>query len=295
MSQKEKIRHLRQTFVQSKGLFALFSIVLSLLLVIGSTYAWVTSQDQRVNRAAGNEKKLSAKIDEEFQQVYRWSPGTTKQKRLRVTNNGDTPALVRVSLHEFFLKFETDVTDNQRDNSAEIKGNGNLVSYTNLDASAKYVRVNDTETWAVGNYYEISASNYYKVDQAIVNALTDPSKSYVYKDASREMPLKAIQLDFQSSKVFDETNPPSSSETKYWYYENGYFYYSEALAPNESTPDLLENVTLDATYTNQYKGALYKLVPQMDARDLSRGLLDDWSIDSDDFIYDVYQELLPYK
>ena len=294
LSQKEKIRHLRKVFLKSKGLFALFSLALSLLLIIGSTYAWVTSEDQRVNRAATNTKRISARIDEDFQQVFHWTPGTTKQKALRVVNDGEIPAFVRVSLHEFFLQFETDVTDNQKDNPAVTNGNGNLVPYKTLDASAKYVQVKDTTTWETGRYYEVSASNYYKVHQAIVNPLDNPAKAYIYKDINRTLPLRAIHLNFQSGKVFDQSTPPTGGDSKYWYYEKGYFYYSEILQPNERTPDLLENVTLDPAYTNQYKGALYKLVPKMDARDLSKGLLSDWDIASSDFVYSLYQPLLPY-
>lgn len=293
MSLRKKWQHLFRTFVKSKGLFALFSIVLSLLLVIGSTYAWLTSNDQRINRAAENTRKLSAKIDEDFQPVYHWAPGTTKKKELRVINDGEVPAFVRLSLHEFFLQFETDTIDNQRENSAEIKGNGNLVVYSNLDASANYVQVKDLSTWEAGRYYEVSASSYYKVAQAIVNPLADPSKAYHYQDTTRTNPLKAIELDFTTGKVFDENTQPASSDTNYWYYEKGYFYYSELLQPNDSTTNLLESVTLDPAYTNQYKGALYKLVPQMEARDRSKGLFADWNIDSSDFVYTLYQSQLP--
>lgn len=293
MSLKEKCRHLFLVFLKSKGLFALFSIILSLLLVIGSTYAWITSNDQRINRAAENTRKLSARIDEDFQQVYHWAPGTTKKKELKVTNDGEVPAFVRLSLHEFFLQFETDVTDNQRENSTEINGNANLITYKNLDASANYVKVKDTATWEVGNYYEVSASSYYKVNQAIVNPLADHSKAYNYKDDSRTNPLKAIRINFSPGKVFDENDAPSGSDSNYWYYEKGYFYYSEILQPNEQTTNLMESVTLDSAYTNQYKGALYKLVPQMEARDKSKGLFSEWGIDESDFVYTLYQSQLP--
>ena len=293
MSLKEKCRHLFLVFLKSKGLFALFSIILSLLLVIGSTYAWITSNDQRINRAAENTRKLSARIDEDFQQVYHWAPGTSKKKELKVTNDGEVPAFVRLSLHEFFLQFETDVTDDQRENSTEINGNANLITYKNLDASANYVKVKDTATWKVGNYYEVSASSYYKVNQAIVNPLADHSKAYHYKDASRTDPLKAIGINFNLGKVFDANDAPSGSDSNYWYYEKGYFYYSEILQPNEQTTNLMDSVTLDSAYTNQYKGALYKLVPQMEARDKSKGIFTEWDIDESDFVYTLYQSQLP--
>nr|WP_242704677.1 BsaA family SipW-dependent biofilm matrix protein [Enterococcus sp. 665A] len=282
-----------QTFVRSKGLFACFSLVLSLLLVVGSTYAWITSADERVNRTDANQRKLSAMVEEDFTQVFHWSPGTSKKKEIRVTNNGEVPAIVRLSLHEFFVSFETNVADNHRENSAVEEGNGNLVVYPATSVQPNNtIKVKDTDTWKINNYYSVSANKYYKGNQVICNSLDDHSLAYVYNDTGRTMPLKAMELNFQTTKLFDQAKKPIAGDADYWYYEKGYFYYSEILQPNESTEDLLESVTLNPTYANQYKGALYKLVPLMDAHDITKSLISDWGITSTDFAYDMYQTKL---
>ena len=274
MSQKEKRRHLFQTFIKSKALFACFSIVLSLLLVVGSTYAWITSSDERVNRNVANNKRLSAIIIEDFNQVFHWSPGTTKEKKIRVKNTGEVPAIVRVSLTEFFAGFETDVTDNH---GVTDDGNGNLKVY---GIPGTPIKVNDVSTWKKGNTYTQSANKHYKADKVLTN-------QKIAYNGTRAQPLPAIELNYQAGKVFDSTVPPGT--TGYWYYENGYFYYSEILKPGEETSNLLDSVSLSTAYANQYKGALYKLVPELEAHDLTRSLLDDWGLVSTDYAYSLYQ------
>lgn len=276
MNQKEKRRHLFKTFVQSKGLFACFSLVLSLLLIVGSTYAWITSADERVNRTDANHRRVSAIVEEDFSQVYRWAPGTTKEKNVRVRNTGDMPAMVRISLKEFLVIFETVVNDNH----TARDGNGNLKVYGTPSTTA--ISVQDTSTWAAGNTYGLSANKYYK---ATNRTLRDQLYRY---NGPRPMVLLGFELDFQTGKVFDSSTPPPSGTTEYWYYENGYFYYSEVLPPEGVTPNLLDSVSLSEEYANQYKGALYKLVPEMEAHDLTRDLFTDWSISTSSPVYDMY-------
>ncbi|MGG5329422.1 BsaA family SipW-dependent biofilm matrix protein [Enterococcus sp. AZ163] len=275
MSQKEKLRHLFRIFVRSKSLFACFSLLLSLLLVVGSTYAWITSSDERINQAEKNTRRLSAVIEEDFTEVFHWAPGTEQEKNIRVKNNGEFPAIVRVSLKEFFLGFETDVTDNHGIGD----GNGNLKIYG--QSSTTPVDVKNTSTWVIGNTYGRNATTYYKANLALLD------QSYAYK-GTRTKPLPAIVLNFQAGKVFDQIAPPSASEKDYWYYEDGYFYYSETLPPNDVTENLLDSVSLDAAYANRYKGALYKLVPEMDAHDQSQSLFSDWGIPAGSPIRTMY-------
>lgn len=282
MSLKEKWRHLFKVFSNSKGLFACFSIVLSLLLIIGSTYAWLTDDDQRINRTEANRKELSARIDEDFEQVFHWAPGTTKTKEVRVTNNGEVPAIVRLSLKESFLKFETNVLDNHDPDERNM--NGNLVKYTDPIAEANQVKLKDESTWVRGNYYEASANVFHKVEAVTLGS------DFVFKATTRTMPLEAIKLNFPAH-IYN-TSGEAAGQTDYWYYEKGFFYYSEVLDPGESTTNLLESLTLDPAYTNEFKGAVYKLVPKMDAHDITRSLLSDWGIDLGDHAHGMYQNKL---
>ena len=288
MNQQEKRRHLFRVFLKSKALFAGFSIVLSLLLVLGSTYAWITSADERVNRAAANQRKLSARIVEDFQPVFHWAPGTTQTKAVRVKNDGETPVIVRLSLKEFLVAFEVDTTDNHVEDI--LHGNANLKVYdmTSLPEENKLI-AEKTDTWVVGNIYTASADDHYKATQVWSDQV------YGY-GATHSLPLSAFQLNFQA-KVYD-TPAEAAGQTDYWYYHDGYFYYSEVLKPKDTQPgettiNLLESVTLDAGYTNHYKGALYKLVPEMDAHDITESILDDWGIAGSQ-VEEMYKEQLYY-
>lgn len=283
MNQKEKRRHLFHTFVRSKGLFACFSLVLSFLLIVGSTYAWITSADERINRTDANQRRVSAIVEEDFSEVFRWAPGTTKEKNIRVRNTGDLPTMVRISLKEFLVIFETVVNDNHTDRD----GNGNLKIYGTPSTTA--IDIQDTSTWAAGNTYGISASKYYKA-----NSSTLRNQTYLHIGA-RNAALSGFELDFEAGKVFDSINPPASGATEYWYYEGGYFYYSEVLLPKEVTPNLLDSISLSEEYANQYKGALYKLVPEMEAHDLTRELFTDWSISNTSPVYAMYDQKIDQR
>lgn len=279
MSQRDKLRHLLQTVLKSKLLFAFFSLSLSLLLVMGSTYAWLTDQDQRINSSPKVASKLSLSLAGDFDQVIHWVPGTTKAKPIRVVNTGDIPAIVRISFDEFFVGFETTVQDNHVDTD----GNGNLKVYPTpvLPAITK-----ETSTWVEGKTFEINANKYYKANKVLRN------KAYKYKDSGREEPLPAMQLNFTPNKLFDGANKPGNTDSKYWYYEDGFFYYSEILPAGETTTDLLESVTLSSDYANRYKGGLYHLVPTLDGHDISQSMLTDWALDTTGFVYDLYENKL---
>ena len=289
MSQKEKLRHLLQTFVKSKSLFFFFSFVLSLLLIVGSTYAWITSADEYVNQTEANRRKLSARVDEDFSRVFEWQPGIKQTKRVRVKNDGEMPVLVRLKLEESFVSFEVDTTDNHREDANPINnvdGNGNLKVYGTPVLPA--IDVKQTNTWVVGKTYEASADKHYKADYAIVD------QTYLYGSRREDKPLSDIILGFSANSVIDDITQ-ISGKTNYWFYENGYFYYSEVIDPGQQTTELLADVTLDTDYANQYKGALYKLVPEMDAHDTTEIFLSDWDIENSD-AKKVYEnnKKLPY-
>ncbi|GCF95685.1 hypothetical protein NRIC_35760 [Enterococcus florum] len=278
MNKKQKLIYLFKSIHRSKPTVALFTVFLSVLLVVGSTYSWITSQDERVNRAKSNDRKLSARIDEDFQRETSWIPGKEVEKKLRVENNGETPALVRLSLYEFLLTFENDLEDQV--------GNGGL-KWT-ATPSATQVKTEDYTTWAVGNTYG-SGTKHLKVASAIVNDLTDPSDAIEYQ-GTRTAPLDLLKIEFNGTKVFKGTLPPAGTKN-YWFYQDGYFYYSDVLQPNDKTVELINSVTLDKLTPNAYKGSLYHLVPIMDAHDVTKSLLSDWQVTGTK-VADMYQDKL---
>ncbi|MEO1772686.1 BsaA family SipW-dependent biofilm matrix protein [Candidatus Enterococcus ferrettii] len=267
---------------RSKFSLAFFSLFLSFILIIGTTYAWYTESDERINRIESHNQHLSAKIEENFQTVDQWSPGTTKRKEIRVKNDGEVAAIVRLSLKEYFLYFEVDTTDNHREEISRYNGNGNLTVY---GQPTNAIDVSKVATWKKGNTYELSASIYYKAKEDVLE------RDYVHGQ-NRTLPLKAIELNFHPNKIFEDHSKIPPNESRYWYYEKGFFYYSEALKPGEITTNLLDSVSLSTVYGNPYKGALYKLVPKMDAHHVTHSLISDWELKPTDYVYNLYQGLL---
>lgn len=271
---------------QNKPLWAVFSLLISLILVVGSTYSWVTYSDDRINSTKANTRQLSAIIEEDFKPNLIWSPGSTTKKVVTVKNNGKVPAIVRVSLFEIFARFEIDVTDNIIPGSGLRNGNGSLKRYNS--SSGTDLNKNDLTTWQVDNTLKIADGNYYKVVEAIVNFPDNIENSYNYQ-GERGPSLSNLTINFNASKIYTEA--PPSGTTNYWLYENGYFFYSEVLEPDEETVNLIESLSLNAALANRYKGVLYQLIPQMDAHDRTTSLLSDWQLNTGP-VFDLYSTLV---
>lgn len=266
-----------------KLLLALTCLLFSSLLIINSTYSWFTSEDKVANHFEG--LHLKAEITEEFSPEFEWQPASDVKKIVRVQNTGQVPAFVRVSLYEYFLSFKVDVTDQT--------GNGNLLTVS--APIAPEVDEKNIETWkpaadAGGTYsYE---SNHFVAAQAIIPNKTTGLDMYHYQDTQRESsPLKWLTLNFPSNVY---TVKPAASETNYWLYKDGYFYYSELLQPGEVSEPVLNSLTLSASTPNKYKGALYRLVPVMDAHDATLPLLDSWEVGTSGDLYEMYEGRLSH-
>ena len=283
-----KGKKLLYVFHRSKGIVAFFSLLLSFVLIVGSSYAWYTAKDEKLNRMEKTDrtKKFSAILVEDFVPVDDWAPGTTRKKVVKVKNDGELPAIVRLSFHEYFLHFEVDVTDNHAGNASGINGNGNLRVYGQPTTA---VEVDKLNTWEKGNTYSESASIYYKA--------AEKYKFNTYKyDDNTALLSGAFYLNFTPNKIFYEaTKDEATSNDHYWFYEDHFFYYSEILQPGEETTDLLKSVSLSNDYPNEYKGALYKLVPRMDAHEVSNELFTTWNqnLKPGYYAYKMYEQLIP--
>lgn len=263
-----KGKKLARVVHRNKSLLLLFSFFLSLLLIIGSTYAWHTYSDERLNRVKENKGKLDVVIAENFNVNLSFEPGTRTEKELTVKNIGKSPAIVRVSLYEFFLAFEIDL------NVGEGKGNGKLKTVNHSNGSD--IDLHDLNTWEVGNTYPVAAGNYFVATDVFKSDTNNATTAYRYKEPPTYLALQSIIIDFNTEKIV--TTIPTEETSNYWYYEAGYFYYSEMLNAGESTEKLIQSVHLPESYPNKYKGALYQLIPVMDAHDISKSLLKDWQI-----------------
>lgn len=243
---------------------------MSLLLIVGSTYAWITYSDERINQTKMTRKQLSLVIDESFKSELQWQPGIVTEKKVTVRNNGQIPGITRVSLYEFLLLFEVDIND------GEGMGNGALKKVPT--ASSQGINSKKITTWQVGNTYAASDGTFIVAKEVFLSDTTDSRTAHLYQEPATVEGLTYISLHFNEAVIYDANKPPLETDADYWYYENGYFYYSEVLQPGDSTRPLLERVSLAKVLPNQYKGALYQLVPVMDGHDVSKQLLDDWQL-----------------
>lgn len=159
-----------------------------------------------------------------------WRPGEKVEKRVTIRNNGQTPTLVRVSLYEFFLKFAIDTSDGT--------GNGALKQVTK--PSNTLIKMEDTTTWAKGNTYKVNGTTYFVADELIKN--DTPSTAYKYNEARTNAALNYITLQLNTAAVFTKKEKPAADKKNYWYYSNGYFYYSELLQPKEISVELVQSV-----------------------------------------------------
>lgn len=272
------IKKILKVVNQNKPFLAMFSVFLSLLLVVGSTYSWITYSDEKINPSQPNTRKLSAEINEVFTSNLQWTPGKTTEKKLSVNNNGQTPAIIRISLYEYFAQFELDMTDGQGNSSPKIAAN----------SSGTDIKIEAVSSWQKGRTYKIGPNKYYTATEVHKGNTNNPKTAYVYKGERTVGGLKHLTIQFNAHDIYDEQNKPASGIKNYWYYSDGYFYYSEVLQPKEKTKELIQSVNLDKNLPNKYKSALYQLIPVMDAHDVTKSLLLDWQITSNSYVEKMY-------
>lgn len=236
-SMKKRKKQPRQTRrVQLKIL--LLSVLLASVIVIGSTYAWVTWADTRINHVASGRVEI---IVEGKQTPERLTPlNKESPKELTVRNEATMPAIVRVSLEEVLLTFAVDTTDQ--------KGNGHLKEQTS--AAANPIKVEDSGSWQMGATLE-------QKEGGQVYVIGEQRVNYVWNPATPRPELLQQSVSVEMPHVVKPTDPiPTGS---YWLYYEGYFYYSEALEPGQSSAVLVSSTKLAPKAPNRVKGSLYEL------------------------------------
>jgi hypothetical protein len=91
----------------------------------------------------------------------------------------------------------------------------------------------------------------------------------------------ALRLDLTAPDV-----EPVAPGDPYWFYHDGYFYWSEPLAPGASTAPLLKSIFLKGETPNRLKNSDYTLTVNMEALQASKGALAQWGISSGD-VFDL--------
>ncbi|MDA9471773.1 BsaA family SipW-dependent biofilm matrix protein [Enterococcus sp. 5H] len=275
-----KKKNILKVINQNKTLLAIFSVALSLFLIVGSTYSWITYSDEQINQSKSSRKKLSAEIEEVFTPNLQWVPGASTEKKVLIRNNGQIPVIIRVSVYEFLAQFELDMSDGA--------GNGNLKIVPN--SSGTDMTMSDSATWKKGNTYKLASGKYYKASEVYKSDKENPKTAYVYKGNRTIEGLKYLKINFFDYYIYSDSRQPATGLENYWFYSEGYFYYSEILEPGDRTRILIRNVSLDKNLPNKYKGSLYQLVPVMDAHDITKALMEDWKISPGSHIEAMYRE-----
>lgn len=203
------------------------------MLVLGSTYAWRTFSDERINRMETKRLKIDLIGNDPF--VLDWIPDSKRIKEIRVVNPSESDAIVRVSLEEFLVRFELD---------DQIEGR-----LKEIQTAINPIDERDTTTWQTGRTYEKEAGHYLLSQEALQEA-------YVYPGDTRNALLTPLELNFVPDKVQMSLLPVDSEG--YWFYEKGYFYYSEILKPGEMSEILVSSIQLKSP-PNALKFGLYTL------------------------------------
>lgn len=100
--------------------------VISLFTILGGTLAYFTTSSNIKN--IFNTAKYETKIVEDFVSPTNWTPGTTTQKSIKVTNNGTIDMAVRASFTEKWV--------NANGNELPlVDGNNNTIAIINFDSS----------------------------------------------------------------------------------------------------------------------------------------------------------------
>jgi len=119
---------------------------IALLTILGGTLAYFTTSNTMIN--AFQSAKYQAKIVENFESPDNWSPGTTTDKTIKVTNNGSINMAVRASYTEKWI--------NANGDELPLKdGNNNVAAIINFNSG--WTKDND------GYYYYGSKTNLTKL------------------------------------------------------------------------------------------------------------------------------------
>ena len=89
--------HIKRLY--SRGALLAFALLYAFFTVVGSTFAWVTSTDARVNEFKG-EDRPEAILYEVFEPDMDWQPGAGVPQEIGAYNSGTVNMLVRLSFEE---------------------------------------------------------------------------------------------------------------------------------------------------------------------------------------------------
>lgn len=264
---------------QNKRYYGLFTIVVTFLLIISSTFAWVSWYEWKTNHLQGDPKVKTPQVKVEGVLGAQMLTHQGKITRdIKITNTGQVPVFIRVSLAETLVTFEVDTTDQT--------GNGHLKEYGAIPAGGTELQSDVLSTWAVGNYLKpANKTNYWK---------SVARDDYSYKKGEGSRPTALLPIAW----YFGAVDPSPLPASGYWMYQEvngvGYYYYSDIVEVGDQTTELVTDTELTAGAPNTLKGGLHQLEVSATGGEAMSGIYAEWGIPetSGHIIYDRYNELL---
>ncbi|MDF9824914.1 alternate signal-mediated exported protein [Breznakia sp. PF5-3] len=275
--------------------------VLALVLVLSSTFLWFTAKDEIEN--IFNFDVFDVVITEKFnpEPVV---PGTEINKEVGVQNKGNADAAVRVKIKKELILMELDQAGN-----IEIGYN----TSTTLGKDQIIVKMSDREIadLKASGYNDVTASVgapskvlVFERKQSDLNGtggekveyfayLNDGTNRLVqYDPVAKTFKYAYYVQDTTNAKLgfHGKTTTPdadfahagitlkfASTASTDWSLDpnTGWYYYTKLLAGNETTTSLLEKVEFASSLGNEYKGAIFKVTPMLEAIQADQSALDD--------------------
>lgn len=222
----------------SKKTLVHFLFVMSILLVLGSTYAWVTGKDERVNKFDSPNAKIKISIEGNTNPLL-ISPGLDITRDIRIKNNSEQSIFVRVSLTEVMANLKIDTVDQT--------GNAHIKNFNGVTPKpTATVKEKDVSTWVVSDYYQADSTHLYQIDKVL---------TYLYQEPQTGRHVDLSKVTIGTPNVSTTFN---SGSTNYWLYYDNYFYYSEPLLPDKESAILIKNISVPTDFPNRLKGSLYE-------------------------------------
>ncbi len=254
------------------------SAVVGLIVILGGTFAWVTLADTRINRMDTSRLEVTL---EGNQNVSILTPVYESSKQLTVRNDSGTNALIRVSLSEVLLQFkvfEGDVTQ---------EGTGELQEVT---PTTSVVNLSNSQTWQEGATYTNEQGQTVEATQRTENEQVEWPMTL----SNRLGPLNDSTVVNYGSQLTGDFPVPTSFVRSFWFYSEGYFYYSELLRPGKVTPVLVESVQVAPKAPNVVKGSLYDLIGEVEGLPASKEAITNptfgWGLPEGGPVYQLLQD-----
>ena len=259
-----KINYTKMTgTLRSKSSILSLALIYVFIMVVGSTFSWLSAGDALLNPFETG--RHATRISEIFKGAEELYPSQEVQKVVQVRNTGTSAALVRVSLSAYLTGFEHDLGRG---------GSGGIKVY---DTPATALDRRFPATWMTGQSRQIGPGAYH-----YAHAPATASR-FGLDVANRTDDLRYFGIVFDVH-VYNATTISSKASTidEYWYFENGWFYYSKALVgENTLTKPLISAVRMNEVVPYSVQGNLFALMVEHQSLVPVADALVEWQAGSD--------------